>query len=139
MKIKYTLPLAVLLVFTLFPACEDKNETEEIQTNLVGTWRLTSVQTDGAATDIAAYAGFIRLQENRIFLSYDATAGVLTRGGWSYEGNMLNISTDLPAAYYVLRADGKTLSLKRQDFNPGGGLTITVRDYQLTGDEQIPE
>jgi hypothetical protein len=139
MKNNFLIPIAAFLFILFFSCCEDKNEAEEIQTNLVGTWQLTSVQIDGATTDIAAYPGFIQFQENRIFLSYNATSGLVTRGGWSYEGNMLSVSTDLPAAYYVLHADGKTLSLKRQDFNTTGGLIATVRDYQRTGDEQIPE
>jgi hypothetical protein len=139
MKNNFLIPIASFLFILLFFGCEDKNEAEEIRANLVGTWQLTSVQIDGATTDIAAYPGFIQFQENRIFLSYNATTDELTRGGWSYEGSMLNVSTDLPAAYYVLHVDGKTLSLKRQDFNTTGGLIATIRDYQRTGDEQIPE
>jgi hypothetical protein len=139
MKNNYLISIVSILFILFFSGCEDKNEAEEIQANLVGTWQLTSVQIDGATTDIAAYPGFVRFQENRIFLSYNTVTGELTRGGWSYEGNMLNVSTDLPAAYYVLHADGKTLSLKRQDFNTNGELSTTIRDYQLTGDEQIPE
>ncbi|MDR2805191.1 MAG: lipocalin family protein [Dysgonamonadaceae bacterium] len=139
MKNNILTSLIAFLWILSFSCCDDKNEAEDIQANLVGTWQLTSVQIDGVSVDIAAHPGFIRLQENKIFLSYHAATQVLIRGGWSYEGNMLNISTDLPVAYYVLKADGKTLSLKRQDFNADGKLSTTIRDYQRTADSQIPE
>ncbi|MDR2086532.1 MAG: hypothetical protein LBP72_05095 [Dysgonamonadaceae bacterium] len=139
MKNRFLLSWAALLFILSFSCCEDKDEAEDIQTKLTGTWQLTSVQIDGAEVGVASFPGWIRLQENRIYLSYDATTNTLIRGGWSYEGSMLNISTDLPAAYYVLLADGTSLSLKRQDFSTDGKLSVTVRHYRRTGDSQIPE
>jgi hypothetical protein len=139
MKNNLLITLAAILIFLPFSSCENKDEAEDIRTNLAGTWQLASVRIDGLAVDTGAYPEFIRLQENRIFLSYDAATELLIRGGWSYEGNMLNISTDLPAAYYIEQADGKTLSLKRLDFNADGKLSTTVRDYRRTDDSQIPE
>jgi hypothetical protein len=139
MKNDFLICLAAFFMLLSFSCSEDRSEAEEIQANLAGTWQLTSIQIDGLPVDISAYPGFIRLQENKIYLSYNATTETLTRGGWSYEGNMLNISTDLPAAYYVEHADGKTLSLKREDFNADGKLSTTIQDYQQADDSQIPE
>jgi hypothetical protein len=134
--------LFILIIATLsmlsFSRCSDNGETEDIRASLVGTWQLTAVEIDDQATDITSSPAFVRFQSNQIYLSYDATANVVTHGGWSYEGNMLNISVDLPAAYYVLHADAATLSLKRYDFNADGNLRITIRKYQRTDDAKIP-
>ncbi|MDR1682268.1 MAG: lipocalin family protein [Candidatus Symbiothrix sp.] len=138
MKNTFSSIIALLLLFGFY-ACEEKNEAAEIESKLAGTWQLSSAIIDGIETDISVYPDFIRFQTNKIFLSYNSTFNELIRGGWSYEGAMLNISTDLPAAYYVLRVDENYLSLKRNDFNTDGGLIATVRNYQRTEDSQILE
>jgi hypothetical protein len=115
-------------------SCKDKDETEELRNAIVGTWQLSSVQRDGVDVDLTAFPDIIQFQPNYIFLSYATSTQVKVRGGWSYDGDMLNISVYLPAAFYVLKADALSLSLKRLDFNTGGTLTTTIQEYRRTSE-----
>lgn len=134
--------LKILIVLTLgsfLIACEKNSESDPIKAALVGTWELSSVQIDGVDQDLTAYPDYIQFQLNQIYLTYDSPSDVIERGGWSYEGEMLNISFDLPAAYYILLANNQYLNLKRYDFNAEGQLDIRIMQYIRADDSMIPE
>ena len=132
---------AVILFLSIvsLSSCKEEDETDAVVSSLVGTWQLAQVRIDGSSADISDYPGYIRLQTNQIYLSYNESNQTLVRGGWSYENGMLNISVDLPAAYYVEKVDGQNLALKRQDFNTNGEISITVKEYRRTEDSKIPD
>ena len=131
MKMKCQLLYFVLLFLPVFFfSCEDKDKADDIQHVIVGSWQLISVQTDGTNADLTAYPDIIQFQSNFIFQSYTTITKTTVRGGWSYENGMLNISVYLPAAFYVIKADGQNLSLKRLDFNTGGTLSTTIQEYR---------
>jgi hypothetical protein len=131
--------LAACLFLSFLSCADDKDEAAEIQKEIAGTWQLISVTADGADADISSYPDFIRFQANSIFLSYREATEVKERGGWSYTGEMLNISLYLPAAYYPLKIDAQNLSLKRLDFNTEGALSTSILEYRRTDDSKIPE
>ncbi|MDR0546966.1 MAG: lipocalin family protein [Dysgonamonadaceae bacterium] len=125
-----------LFVLSLL-SCEKEDAAGDIRASLVGSWQLASVEIDGNEADLTAYPAFVRFQSNQLYQSYDGST--LVRGSWSYENGMLNISTDLPAAYYVEEVNSQTLSLKRKDFNTEGQLSISIKHYQRADNSQIPE
>jgi hypothetical protein len=134
---KKQLILTLLVGLLAFFSCEDKDEAADIRNTIVGVWQLSAVQIDGATVDLTAFPDKIQFQSNSIFQSYNTATDIKIRGGWSYEGDMLNISVYLPAAFYVLKADAQNLSLKRLDFNSGGTLSETIQEYRRISDESI--
>jgi hypothetical protein len=120
-------------------SCKENDEPGDIVNSLVGTWQLIEIRIDGNNAEVEDSPEYIRFQANRIYLSYIESSQTLIRGGWSYENGMLNISVDLPAAYYVENVDGKILTLKRQDFNANGEISVTVKEYRRTEDSKIPD
>jgi hypothetical protein len=134
---KYFFYNIVLLLFLpiFFFILDDK--ADDMRNAIVGTWKLTSVTVDGANMDISTYPNLIQFQANTIFQAYNSSTSVKNRGGWSYEGEMLNISLYLPAAFYIMNIDAKNLTLKRYDFNTDGSLRTTIQQYQLTNDSEM--
>jgi hypothetical protein len=130
--------LTVCCLFLSFLSCEDENEADNIKNAIAGTWQLTSVKIDGTEAATSSFPDVIQFQPNFIFQSYNTSTQIKVRGGWSYEGDMLNISVDLPASYYVLNANAQNLSLKRLDFNTGGDISTTILEYRNTSDLEIP-
>lgn len=135
--------LRLLIAFTLgcfLSACEKEDTTsDQIKTSLVGTWKLTSVQINEVEQDLTAYPDYIQFRSNQIFITYDSSTDVITRGGWSYKGDMLNISFDLPAAYYILSVNNLNLNLKRYDFNADGKLDTGIMKHTRVDDSMVPE
>jgi hypothetical protein len=128
-QILYWFPFVLSM---LFFSCKDKDETGGMKNAITGTWQLISVQKDGVNADLTTFPDKIQFQANYIFQSYNTTTQVKIRGGWSYEGDMLNISVYLPVAFYVLKADAQHLTLKRLDFNAQGILGETIQEYRRT-------
>jgi hypothetical protein len=137
MKIKHLfLYLFLCCLLPLSFSCEDKDEADNLRNAIIGTWQLTSVQINGVSAEPSAYPDdIIQFQPNYIFQSYNTTTEETTRGEWSYEDEMLNISIYLPVAFYVLEANAQNLSLKRLDFNSEGTLTTTIQEYRKINDE----
>lgn len=48
---------------------------------------------------------------------------------------MLNISVDLPAAYYVIKVDEVSLTLKRLDFKSDSSLQTTIKEYKRVDED----
>jgi hypothetical protein len=131
MKTKYRFLYLLIFCFpVLFFACEEKNEADSVRNAIVGKWKLLSVAIDGVEADVTVYPDSIEFQSNAIFRSVRSTTQETVRGSWSYEGDMLNISVYLPAAFYVLKADAQQLLLKRLDFNSEGSLATTIQEYR---------
>jgi hypothetical protein len=103
---------------------------EDLKNAIVGSWQLSSVQINGTDVDLTAYPDIIQFQANYIFESKNSTNNETVRGGWSYEGDMLNISVYLPAAFYIVKVDSQNLILKRLDFNSSGLLIETILNYR---------
>ena len=134
---KQTLPHLLFIGFIiLFAAC-DKDETN-VGEMLVGTWQLKTVMIDGNPVDITGRQDMIQFQNNSIYQACNTTETSKIRGGWSYIDDMLNISTDLPAAYYILEINSVTLSLERFDFKSDGSLQSTVLNYEKVSDSLFP-
>lgn len=115
--------------------CQDEIKTSD---QIVGTWKLTKLQINGNSEDISSMSDLIQFQANSIYQSYNTTTEEKNRGGWSYQGNMLNISLDLPAAYYIESVNATTLELKRFDFETNGNLKTSLYFYEKTNDNLIP-
>ena len=128
---------AVLFLFMTISACSKEDKADNMRDTIVGTWKLTSVSIDGSSADISTYPDLIQFQSNSIFQAYNTSTKVKNRGGWSYEGEMLNISIYLPAAFYIKNVDTKNLSLQRYDFNTEGSLKTTIQQYQRTDDSEL--
>ena len=127
----------VLLFILAITACNKNNETDDMRNAIVGTWKLTSMTVDGESADRSSFPDLIQFQSSSIFQAYNTSTSVKIRGEWSYEGGMLNITSYLPAAYYITNVDGQNLTLKRLDFNTDGSLRTTIQQYQRTADSDI--
>jgi len=128
--------VALSLFLPVF-SCSKDDAAENMRNDIVGTWKLTSVSIDGSNADISTFPDLIQFQEKFIFQEYRSSTSTKTRGGWSYEGDMLNISIYLPAAFYVVSITNQNLTLKRYDFNTDGSLRTTIQQYQRTADSEI--
>lgn len=132
-RLSYFLLLSVVML--LFASCDKDDDTSD---KIVGTWQLTKMEVDGQQQDISQTTDILQFQSNSLFVRLIVSTNQKIRGGWSYEGDMLNISPDLPAAYYVVNANGSELILRRIDFNTDGSLKTTIISYQKVADEMIP-
>ncbi len=135
MKNRFSYFLLLSVVMLLFVSCDKDDDTSD---KIVGTWQLTKMEVDGQQQDISDTTDILQFQSNSLFVRFIVSTSQKIRGGWSYEGDMLNISPDLPAAYYVVSANGSELILKRIDFNTDGSLKTTIISYQKVADEMIP-
>jgi hypothetical protein len=128
----------IVLFFILsITACNKDNEADDMRSAIVGTWKLISLSVDGTNADTSSYPDLIQFQSSAIFQAYNTSTSVKIRGEWSYDGSMLNISSYLPAAFYIVNVDGQGLTLKRFDFNTDGSLKTTIQQYQRTADSDI--
>lgn len=137
----YFLSEKIIIYFLVlfFFSCKDENGTNNISGLLAGTWQLSTVQVDELDMDLSTYPGYIRFQANQVYISYDEIRQEFVRGGWSYDEGMLNISVDLPAAYYISQVDADDLLLKQLNFKTDGELSITIKHYLRTDDSKIPD
>ncbi|MFV0469168.1 MAG: lipocalin family protein [Dysgonomonas sp.] len=134
---KYFSFLLLLSFAICFVSCND--DEDSVQDRIVGTWQLQSMQEDGQAVSIIGQDDLVQFQSNSIFLRYNSSAtSAVKRGGWSYTGGMLNISLDLPAAYYVLNLNANELKIKRLDFATTGLVKTTEFVYNKVSDDLIP-
>lgn len=134
---KYFSFLLFLSFAICFVSCND--DEDSVQDRIVGTWQLQSMQEDGQAVSIVGQNDLVQFQSNSIFLRYNSSAtSAVKRGGWSYTGGMLNISLDLPAAYYVLNLNANELKIKRLDFAATGSVKTTEFVYNKVSDDLIP-
>ncbi len=129
--------LLFLCFIPLFWGCSD-DEDNNNRSGIVGAWQLVSIAIDGQNQDMAADNQIILFQENSVFKRYFSDQGIYRIGGWSIQSEMLNISVDLPAAYYIETLDGNNLALKRYDFDDSGNLQITVSKYKKVSEDLLP-
>ena len=127
----------VLSVFLMIFSCSKDNDAKNMREDIVGTWKLTSVTVNGSNADTSTYFDIIQFQSNSIFQEYNTSTSSKNRGGWSYEGDMLNISLYLPAAFYITSINNKNLTLQRYDFNNDGSIRTTIQQYQRTTDSDM--
>lgn len=121
----------------LVASCSD--DDDQIDKDIVGTWQLTEMSVNGASVAITGLDDVYQYQKNTIFQRYNTTTKAAPkRGGWSYEGDMLNISLDLPSAYYILNISSNKMTLKRLDFDTDGTLKETITVYDRVDDSLIP-
>lgn len=135
MKNNLTYLLLFCSVMIFFTSCDNDDDTFD---RIVGTWQLTSIEVDGQQQDITDVKEILQFKDNSLFVRYIESNGEKIRGGWSYEGDMLNISVDLPAGYYVVNLTGTELILRRLDFSADGSLRTTIIRYTKTSDNMIP-
>jgi len=127
----------VLSLFISILACSKDDDSKNMRNDIVGTWKLTSVSVNGSNADTSTYPDLIQFQSNSIFQAYTTSTSTKNRGGWSYEGDMLNISLYLPGAYYITSINNQNLTLQRYDFNTDGSLKTTIQQYQRTADSDM--
>ena len=140
LKKKYFFFIVVLPLIFSIASCDKEDKADEVRKAIVGTWELISVTVDGQALDadeLLSYPSLVQFQSNSIFQVYNQSTGKKTRGGWSYEGDMLNISLYLPAAFYIMDVNSVNLNLKRYDFNEDSSLRNTFLRYQRVDDSKI--
>ncbi|GBU06799.1 hypothetical protein AwDysgo_01300 [Bacteroidales bacterium] len=135
-RIKKITSLLIILCVGLFVACSS-NDEDKVEDRLVGTWEIQSLLTNEENSPISSVDDLIQFQAIKIYQSYKTAETKKQRGGWSYTGNMLNISLDLPAAYYLLKVDANELTLKRLDFKADGSLQSQIRQYKRVEDSRI--
>jgi len=126
----------VYLLFVGFIGLSTGCEQEvDICDSIVGTWELQRLIIDEQEVSLVEKKQWIAFQANSIYLSYQSETNIQNRGGWSFSGQMLNISVDLPAAYYVIKVDEVSLTLKRLDFKSDSSLQTTIKEYKRVDED----
>jgi hypothetical protein len=127
--------LLLPLVFSM-SACTD--DDQGLSQQIVGAWQLTSVNIDGQQQDLSGNNQIILFESNSVFKRYLTDEAKYRIGGWSIKPDMLNISLDLPAAYYIEQIEHTSLTLKRFDFDVNGNLKTTVFVYKKVSEDLLP-
>ncbi len=122
-----------LVTFAGFSCTPEDIPAEEL---LVGNWILTSKSIDNVPDTLSecALSSGIEFKANQICILNDACALKSINSGWSYRNGMLNISSHLPAAYYIEQLDGSVLRIRRSDITEAGKLQVTVFSYSKSID-----
>lgn len=120
--------------FTLF-SCE---KDEEIQDRIVGAWELTSETVNGEDQDLTGKNQILLFAQTYVFKRYLVEEEKYRIGGWSIKGGQLNISLDLPAAYYIETLTQIELVTKRIDFNDQGEIQSTLNTYKRVSEALLP-
>jgi hypothetical protein len=125
--------LLCLVTFAGFSCTPEDIPAEEL---LVGNWILTSKSIDNVPDTLSecALSSGIEFKANQICILNDACALKSINSGWSYRNGMLNISSHLPAAYYIEQLDGSVLRIRRSDITEAGKLQVTVFSYSKSID-----
>ena len=121
----FTLLLGMIISLA---ACSDDNDN--IESLLVGSWQLQEMTRNSQPESIGDNAQIIYLQANKVFKRYYTQTSKTRIGGWSYNGEMLNISLDLPKAYYVDAVDNVKLVLTSLEFDETGNVITTRTTYE---------
>lgn len=106
-------------------------EEAGIEDQITGKWKLTE-KTVGEVPVVLSDCeklNTIEFQLNNFCLIYDGCKEDTTNSGWNYKYEMLNISVQLPAAYYIDQLDEALLKIRRKDISPTGELLVTVLSY----------
>ncbi len=130
MKFKIIL-LAFFAVFIGFSISCKKEESNNVESQLVGKWKLTTKTVDNQSVQLTDCETLSRMefQEKNLCIISDSCAHAVIRSGWSYKYDMLNIAKQLPAAYYIISVTSTDLQLKRNDFSAEGKLQVSVFNY----------
>ena len=125
-----TLRVTILGVL-LLAAFSCSKEEAGVETRIIGIWRLTEKVVDQvpAALSECELASTLEFQENNLCVLLDGCTNKITNSGWNYRYDMLNISVQLPAAYYIEKLDGESLVIRRQDITTDGNLMVSVLTY----------
>jgi hypothetical protein len=133
----YHFPVLFFVAF-LIAACDNEDEVELQKEQIVGAWLLASMTVDGQPANIAGSIDLIQFQSSSVFKRYYMETDKSSVGGWSIEGGMLNISLDLPVAYYIEELTVSALSLKAVEFDAAGSLVTTVKKYDKAENSLLP-
>lgn len=134
--IKRKLPFLLFFCFIFsFSSCDKE---ENMESRVAGAWQLASFSIDEQQQDMTGKNEIILLAENFVFKRYLTDENKYRIGGWSYAGNMLNISVDQPAAYYIESVNDNELSIKRHDFDSNGAIVKTVFNYIKVSEDLLP-
>lgn len=125
-----TLRVTILGVL-LLAAFSCSKEEDGVEIRILGTWRLTEKVVDQvpAVLSECELASTLEFQENSLCVLLDGCTSKKTNSGWNYRYDMLNISVQLPAAYYIEKLDGESLVIRRQDITADGNLMVSVLTY----------
>lgn len=116
MKKVFSLMLLLATLMVFLPACsDDKDEPDDIKSQIIGTWDATAVKTSGHDwTDITDYPSLalsITFNNDRSYYG----RGALGNGGGTYTVSGKTIKTyidgELYGTYYVKSLSGKNAEL----------------------------
>lgn len=122
---------ALLLCLATFAALSCAREVAGTEDLLVGKWILAERTVDNVRDSLSEcqLLSGIEFKADNICILVDACTTKSVNSGWSYRYGMLNVSYDLPAAYYIEQLDGSSLRLRRNDITAAGLLQVTVITY----------
>ena len=131
------IPFILFFCLTIsFFACSEKDDN--LSERLVGAWQLTSININNQQQDLSGKNEMILFTETFVFKRYLSDEDKYRIGGWNIKADMLNISLDLPSAYYIEVLNSTELSLKRLDFETDGSLKTTIINYQKVSEDLLP-
>jgi hypothetical protein len=108
-----------------------KKESASTEDLILGKWTLTEKTVDQVPVILSdcEKLNTIEFRLNNFCLLYDGCAADSVNSGWDYKYGMLNISKQLPAAYYIEQLDGTSLKIRRNDIAAEGNLQVTVLSW----------
>lgn len=135
-KRNFSILLCLCLCSSLFFSCSD--DDEGVETRIVGAWQLSAKAVDGQEQSLTGQNEILLFEATAVFKRYLVDEGKYRIGGWNLKADMLNISVDLPAAYYIESANSSNLVLRRLDFNTDGNMKETITTYQKVSADLLP-
>ena len=106
---KIIVSLLMLLIFSLFSAC---NSDDEIVTVKNGTYVLEQSETE------AEVSPYVTISDDDISFSYDLLSSYWPHGTYTIEEDILTMTTDDKMFKYVFRLDGDTLIFQKNESSP---------------------
>ena len=137
-KIRYC--IIFLFAILVMAGCKKDEENENFSNQLNETvWQKESKNVSGEDLILSDCENnyMMYFEKSGILQTYNACEDKIERSGWSYKGDLLNLSNDLPASYKIDEI-GNKLVLTRLDFS-NGDLIMTVIKYARVENSLFPK
>ena len=131
-NIRYLFLYLIMILGTVGCYKDDDNKNDIINQLNDTAWQIESKTISGEEFELSdCEKGYMIYFENKgILKTYDACEDVIHRSGWSFKGDLLNLSNDLPASYKIEEI-GNILVLRRLDFKDGELITTIIKSIRV--------